>query len=425
VTLFGPVKFIFGDMSLIDNYKVITVTHHNLNISEIGNFYVKVEEQENPYIRLKKVNANFQIQECVYLETCNRVCYIFFGNLEMTNEFLKDFFNKINPSLDQTTLNGINSFVDVYEGECAIKHVFELASSMDSLVVGEREIFRQLRTGFNHSRNHGLSGDYLRILEKSTVETAKKIYSSTKIGEKALSVVSLAVQSLLEMEKSKDQRVLLIGTGETNSLVGKFLKKYQMLNVTIYNRSLDNAKGLSDFLSAKSFHLNELKNANGQFDTIIICTSANKHVIDEKLYRTMLNGDQSKKLIIDLAVPRNVSEKVIESYDVNYIDINSLKSLSENNLCHRKSEMAKAKPIIKKEIAEFRDLFQRRLLEKALSSVPVEIKKMKEKAVGQIYNKRIAELDDSSKILLMEMMDYMEKKCISIPIKAAKEELKV
>jgi len=410
-------------MALLDNYKVITVTHHNVNVGDIGNFYIHCENNQTPYEKLRQMAPDFAFTESLYLETCNRVCYILFGEFDLNKAFLGQFFKAINPNLQDKTLESINKYVSVYEGENAINHVYELASSMDSLVVGEREIFRQLRKAFDTCKNASLTGDYLRMLDKSTVTTAKDIYSSTKIGEKSLSIVSLAINSMLAINDSADQRVLLVGAGETNSLVGKFLKKYKFQNTSIYNRSINNASELSKSLNAPSFHLNELESVKGKFDIVIICTSANKVVIDEHLYSTMLNGDTSKKMLIDLAVPRNISAEVVNNFNVDYIDINSLKDLSEENLKFRRKEVEKAKPIIKSHVRSFRNTFQQRHIEKALSIVPKAIKEVKEKAISEVYQKRIETLDDDSKALLLEMMDYMEKKCVSIPIKAAKSEL--
>jgi len=410
-------------MALLENYKVITVTHHNVNVGDIGNFYINCGGEDSPYDKLKQLSSKFDFTESLYLETCNRVCYILFGDFELNKVFLSKFFKAVNPDLQDSTLDSINKYVSVYEGENAIKHVYELASSMDSLVVGEREIFRQLRKSFDTCKNANLTGDYLRLLDKSAVATAKDIYSSTKIGEKSLSIVSLAINSMLSINDSSDQRVLLVGAGETNSLVGKFLNKYKFNNTSIYNRSINNTSDLSEFLGAPSYHLNELENIKGNFDIVIICTSANKVVIDEHLYRNMLHGDNSTKLLIDLSVPRNISAEVVENFNVDYIDINSLKELSEENLKFRRKEVEKAKPIIKAHMRSFRNTFQQRHIEKALASVPKAIKDIKERAIDEVYQKRIESLDDSSKDLLLEMMDYMEKKCVSVPIKAAKKEL--
>ena len=411
-------------MSLTSSYKVITVTHHNINVNEIGHFYINikgVEDRVDTGIALLK--SKFNIQECQYLETCNRVAYIFYGDVTIDDAFLEAFFKTVNPELEAKTLLSIAKFVSTYEGTEAIRHVFELASSMDSLVVGEREIFRQYRNAYSKCRQMGHISDNLRMLENATVGTAKAVYHSTKIGEKPLSIVSLSMSALLKKQLKPSSKVLLVGAGETNSLVAKFLKKYDFSDIKIYNRSLNNAKELSDEIGATSYNIDELAQVNGQFDVIIICTSANRVVIDEDLYDQMVAGNQDEKVIIDLAVPRNVSAGVVDNYNVHYIDIESLKKISEANLEFRKREVEKARPIIKLRIQSFKNLYRNRLLERALSKVPSEINKVKDRALNNVYKQRIEELDPNSQALLLEMMDYMEKKCIAVPIKLARSEV--
>ena len=287
-------------MSLTSNYKVITVTHHNINVNEIGHFYLNVGDDDRVNKGISLLKSQFNIQECQYLETCNRVTYILYADLDIDNKFLADFFETINPNLKTETLQSISKFVSVYEGDKAIKHVFELASSMDSLVVGEREIFRQYRNAYSQCKDMGHISDNLRLLENSTVGTAKEVYHSTKIGEKPLSIVSLSMAALLKKQLKPSSKVLLVGAGETNSLVAKFLKKYDFSDIKIYNRSLHNAKELSDEIGATSYNIDKLSQVNGQFDIIIICTSANKVVIDAELYEKMLAGDTNEKVIICL-----------------------------------------------------------------------------------------------------------------------------
>lgn len=415
-------------MSSLSKYKVITVTHHNLNVQEIGHFYLKnLENVKNDDNRIasgvKRLQEAFEIEECQYLETCNRVTYLFYGDCTLDSRFLKAFFSTVNPSLDTQMLDSISKFVTSLSGEQAVKHIFELAASMDSLVVGEREIFRQYRKAYNDCNALKLTGDKLRLLEKATVNTAKKVYNNTKIGEKALSIVSLAMNALLKKQINPDARILLIGAGETNALVGKFLKKYNYKNIKIYNRSLHNAQELSLELNAESCHMAELNKIKGAFDIIFICTSANEIIIDDDLYREMIANDDSEKTVIDLAVPRNVSAEVVENNSIHYIDIESLKKISEANLVFRKKEVEKARPLINQGIVEFNHLYQEREIEKAMKDVPAAIQEVKERALTKVYKDRISELDPQAQELINEMMQYMEKKCISVPMKIAKSKL--
>ena len=191
-------------MSMLDNYKVLTITHHNLNVDELGNFILKYDNEDHLRDRLEHLKHVLHLDEIIYLNTCNRVSFICYSLEDFDFEYIKNFFHEVNPDLPEEKLKKIGKFVDLYEGSKAVNHLFEVAASMDSLVVGEREIFRQFRESFDRSKRFGFIGDNLRLLEKATVTAAKEVYANTRIGEKPLSIVSLAVQSLLNTGVSKD-----------------------------------------------------------------------------------------------------------------------------------------------------------------------------------------------------------------------------
>lgn len=404
----------------MEHYSVITVTHQNLNVDEIGNFVVKSSNKEDLKTALNGLKYKFNIQELIYLTTCNRVTYVLYGINDINEVFVQDFFQSINPNLSSERLHSLQNFVNVFQGISAINHVYEVVASLDSLVVGEREIYRQFREAYAEAKEFGLVGDNMRLLEKSAVRVAKDVYSKTKIGEKPLSIVYLAVQALIAKNPAKDSRIILVGAGETNTLVGKFLTKYNFTNITIFNRSLDNAAALCDMLGAKAFHLSELKTYDKGFDILIACTASTEAIIDESIYTQLAKGEVGK-IVIDLSVPRNVDEDVVKTFKPKYIDIEKLRVLAEANLEHRKGEIVVAKAIILDKLSEFKVQFQHRQIEKLFKNVPVEIKSIKEKAINEVYKDELDLLDENSKNLLMEMLNYMEKKCVAVPMKVAKE----
>ncbi len=403
---------------MLDYYKIITITHQHLNIDELPQFSMP-EANENPQLLLD-LKEKFGFEELMYLSTCNRVSYILYTDQNLDKQFLSAFFKYINPQMDSEILDVVQKYVRTFEGSEAVKHIFEVASSMDSLVVGEREIFRQYREAYAQCLKIGLVKDNLRLLERYTTTTAKEVYSKTGIGERAISIVSLAVHKFIATEPHKDSRILMIGAGETNTLVGKFLKKHAFTNITIFNRSLDNAKGLSKILSAPSFHLSDLNMHEGGFDVIFICTASNDVIINSNVYSQLLKRDSSKKTLIDLAVPRNIDSDVISQYNTNYIDVESLRSLAESNMQHRKNELVKAKVIVQKNVLDYSKSFQHRQIEKMLTHLPSEIEEVKQRALNSVYKNDLASLDSSTKALIENMMDYMVKKCISVPMKMAK-----
>ncbi len=405
---------------MLGNYSVITVTHQNLNVDEIAHFVVKNSGKEDLGVKLTKVKDYFGIDELIYLSTCNRVTYIFYGKNDIDEDFIKAFFHHINPELPENRFDSLDKFVNIYHSESAINHICEVVSSLDSLVVGEREIYRQFRDAFQLSKDLGVSGDHMRLLERTAVKTAKEVYSKTKIGEKPLSVVYLAVQAMMARKPKLDSRIILIGAGETNTTFGKFLSKYNFTNITIFNRSLDNASTLSEMLNAKAYHLSHLKQFNEGFDIMIACTGSTEAIINAEIYKSLAH-DETGKLVIDLSVPRNVDEDVVEHFGPKYIDIEKLRSLAEKNLECRKKEIVVAKKIILEKLEEFKLSVQQRQLEKLFTKVPGEIKSIKERAINQVYKNELKMMDEASLKVLHNMMDYMEKKCIAVPMKVAKE----
>lgn len=334
---------------------------------------------------------------------------------------MRAFFQKTSPKLSEQHLNQIGKFVSDYQGTAAVNHLFELASSVDSLVVGEREIFRQFRNAYNTCNEAGLTGDNIRLLQQVAVHTAKEVYANTKIGEKPLSIVSLAMQQFRAHQLSLDSRILMIGAGETNTLVAKFLKKFGYANCTVFNRSIDNAEKVRELIGGEAYHLSDLDQYDGGFDAMFVCTGATEAIITQEVYKKLVKRDTETKVIVDLSVPRNVAEEVVEQYKVHYIDIEQLRLLAEENLNYRKQEIKIARQIIDTKLHDFYTVFQNRQIEKALSAVPHEVKVMKERALHTVYKKQIDDLDGEARELVLEMMDYMEKKFVSIPMRLAKQ----
>lgn len=405
---------------MLSNFKLITVTHHKLNVNELDKFVIKYNDEAELGSKLKNLKSQLDLEELYYLATCNRVQILIFDSKEIDLPFCKEIFKNINPNLQSADFEQAEKFIDIHHGLDAIDHIFSVCSSIDSLVVGEREIIRQYRQAYEKCHSLGITGDNLRLVDKFTVQAAKDVYANTKIGEKPVSIVSLAIQKLLQADLNRDARIILVGAGETNKLVGKFLKKYEFSNITIFNRSLDNAKKLSDTLNARAYHLSELAEYKEGFDCIISCTGSPDIIISASSYPGLLNGEQDEKLIIDLAVPNNVDKVIATEYLAKLIDIEQLRILANENLAYRKDEVVEAKEILKMHVQNFDKIYQQRQIEKALTQLPPQIKAVKERALEQVYKKEIEELEPEAQKLIAEMMDYMEKKCVGIPMKVAR-----
>jgi glutamyl-tRNA reductase len=314
----------------LKNFRILAFTHKTIDIREIGRFHIEDGQLEKRLLPLKK---NSGISELLYLSTCNRVELMMVSHEKPSPAWLREFFKNFNPAWTKKEIHFAEEKVKIYEGEDAVRHLLYVASSIDSLVVGEREIITQVRKAYEVCSQLNLSGDFIRLLVKTTIETAKKIYSDTQIAQRPVSVVSLAYRKLEAAGVKKNSRLLLIGAGQTNTSIAQYLKKENWSSVHVYNRSLENAEKLAKQFNGKAhITLEDLKKHKTGFDVLISCTASAETIVDSKLFSKLVADEKGKKIIVDLAIPADVDDAVAALKNVHYIGIENLKSISPGKL---------------------------------------------------------------------------------------------
>lgn len=399
-------------------FRVIALTHKKANLEEIGQFHIEESQQRE---RLHHLKEHAHLEELMYLSTCNRVEFYFVTKDITDDDFLIEFFHAFNPSWGETQLLKAMRSAEYYQGEDAIRHVFNVASSLDSMVIGEREIITQVRTSYENCQKMGITGDMIRLVMKKTVEAAKEVYTRTDIATKPVSVVSLAFRKLRDQNIQEDARILFVGAGQTTTNMARFLKKNAYKNFVVFNRSMGNGLALANELKCELQELKDLSKYKGGFDVIIACTASSEPVITPAVYESLLNGDTQSKIVVDLAIPNDFDKSIMETHKVKVIDIENLKGEAEINLKEREKELARCNRLIDRLIIEFKEVYRVRQVEKAMSEVPVKMKEIKDIALNSIFSKEIASLDEHSKEVMEKVLNYLEKKYISLPMKMAKE----
>lgn len=408
-------------MDTLSSYKIITITHKSTPLKNIGNFVLpNMDDEVALQQQLERIKEALELKELLYLATCNRVLFLFTTLQPVDDRFVHAFENLVYPDLPVKT--SLKASASVYCGDAAITHLLEVASSVDSLVIGEREILRQLRDAYERCSTLNATGDSIRMAVQLAVETAKKVYSTTRIGQKAVSVVSLAIRQLLAKNPPRDSRILIVGAGQTNTLVGKFLLKYGFTNCTVFNRSIKNAQSLATMLKGAAYTLDTLADYQEGFDIMIVCTGATEPVIKPALYEQLLQGDSSNKLLIDLSIPNNIDCAISQNYATHYIEIDGLKELVNENLAFREKEAVNVHAIINERVSEFRNIYKGRQVELVLKDLPTQIKAIRQHALTSVFKNEVSNLDGEAQDLIERMMQYMEKRCIAIPMQTAKEE---
>jgi len=402
----------------LEYLKVIAFTHHHIDLKSLGKLVICDQSLDS---RLKNVQSELPVSEIFYIGTCNRVEFVFLTKEKTDKEFVTRFLTVLDMGLPPEFMERFLDSVSVYENEEAFNHLLRTSCSLESLVVGEKEILAQIRRAYENCRDAGFTGDYMRMIMERVVKTAKEVYTHTNISKNPVSVVSLAYRKLKELNMCGNSRILIIGAGETNQNIAKYLNKHKYSNFSIFNRTLSKAETLAEELNGKAYPLAALEDFNEGFDVIITCTGSTEAIINEELYAKLLNGETGKKVIVDLAIPNDVTPAVIHNNPVHYIEVESLKEVARKNIQERYNELVHAEEIISNNITEFFSVLKQRRIELAMQEVPRKIKEIKNTAINGVFADEISQMDEASREVLERVMNYMEKKYISVPMVMAKE----
>jgi glutamyl-tRNA reductase len=403
----------------LEYLKIIAFTHKHIDLQSLGKLVICEQTLDD---RLRNIQSALGVKEIFYVGTCNRVEFVFTSSNIIDKDFIRHFLTVLDMGLPEKYMDDFIDKVSVYEQAEAFNHLLRTSCSLESLVVGEKEILAQIRKAYEACRVAGFTGDYMRMIMNRVVKTAKEVYTHTNISKNPVSIVSLAYRKLRDLKMcSSEARLLVIGAGETNKLIAQYLKKHKYSNFSVFNRTLENAEALAKDLNGTAYPLSELENYNKGFDVIITCTGATEPIITESIYKKLLNGDTGKKVIVDLAVPNDTAPGVVENFPVHFIEVESLKEIARKNIQERYDELVNAEHIIEENIKDFELVLRQREIEIAMSCVPQKIKEIKQTAINGVFADEISGLDENSRLVLERVMNYMEKKYISVPMVMAKE----
>ncbi len=405
----------------MNQFTIVTITHKTVSLNQLGKFVVASDDK---WSTLHSLREQMGWEELMYLQTCNRVMFLFTSPTMLSAEQTTRLFRIVNPNLSAEEELSLPQLVAIHRGRQAVEHLLSVATSIDSLVIGEREIHKQIRVAYEECAASGLTGDHIRLLIKHTVEVAKRVFTETDISRRPVSVVSLAVGELLRKKVSKEARILLIGAGDTNTLMGKLLLKHGFRHFHIYNRTIANAQILADKVSGQAYSLTDLHNVAGPFDIIISCTGATNHILTADVYHRMTEGIGRQTLIVDLAVPGDVAPEVADLPSVDYINVEYLRTLAQENMDFRKQELNRVSDIIGEELVAFDRLYQQRQLERMLQDVPEEVKAIRQRALEAVFVREVEAMDPASREVMDKVLDYMERKFIGIPYAKARTALR-
>ena len=303
---------------------------------------------------LRKLVDGEIVREGLIVSTCNRVEIL----SAMASEHLDAGSQRIAEFLDDVRNlppGFLNKHLYSHTNEDAIRHVFRVASSLDSMVVGEPQVLGQVRHAYSLAVEAGTAGRVLNRLVHHTFRVAKRIRTETGIAANAVSISYMAVELGKKIFDSlKGRVVMLIGAGEMAELSARHLLNAGASRVLIVNRTEETAQRLAQTFNATAVPFERLSEALGEADVVICSTNAPDYIVTEPMMRTAVEHKRNRPTcVIDISVPRNVDPNVGKVNNVFVFDIDDLESVISSNIREREREAQRAELIVQSEVMQF------------------------------------------------------------------------
>ena len=280
--------------------------------------------------------------EAVIVSTCNRTELIVSTgyNAEAVIAWLAEF--------KSLPIEQFSEHIYIHEDQEALRHLIRVAGGLDSMILGEPQIFGQMKSSYAVSRQVNAIGVELEPAFQHIFAIAKKVRSDTAIGENPVSVafaaVTLAQRIFADLSSVA---VLLVGAGDTIELVAQHLMNCGAKNVVVANRTLDRAQALAERLSAKAILLSEVPESLGDFDIVISSTASQLPILGKGAVESALKSRKRRPIfMVDIAVPRDIEPQVADLPDVYLYTVDDLRDIIDNNVRLRVAEADKAAAII-------------------------------------------------------------------------------
>jgi len=326
-------------------------SHKKCSVEELE----EVAERLNPEI----FAGDQRVNGYAVIKTCNRVeAYI---SSEHAGAVLEDAVNRL-----KLKKSGI------FVGKDALEHLMRVACGLEAMIVGEDQILGQIKKCYLESKKEGTIGSLLDMAFDRAIKVAKRARRETRINEGSVSIGSAAVELAEDITGGLGGKsILVIGAGEMGTMVARAISEKKLKAMFIANRTYERAKKLAEEVDGKAAKLDESERCLSVCDVAISTTSAPHYILDCNLMKRVMEHRRNDNdlLIIDIANPKDVEERVGEIEGIELYNLDSLYEISEENLERRLSEVDKVEMIIEEEIELFKNILKRKEVERVIAMI--------------------------------------------------------
>ncbi len=377
-----------------------------------------VEIREKIHFSEKLISEAYQqlttynsIKGSVILSTCNRVeIYSSVTDIEEGSEDIINFISTFH-HVPTESLKPV-----IYKKNCqdAVVHLFKVASSLDSMVVGEYQIQGQVRDAYTNAKEGQWTNSFLNKVFQTAIQIGKKVRSETKIGDGSVSVATLAVEMVKQIFDNKtDINLLLIGAGKMSNLAAdQFQEQFENCNITLTNRS--GATEMASRIDAQQIEYSQRFAAILENEVIIVSTSAPNYIIcrhEINLMEEKLKG--KTRIFIDLSIPRNIDPAINKIENCFVYSIDDINKLIDSNLDKRNLEVTKAEKIINDISEDYFDWYSKQFIMPVMHEIKKGLVVMKQNTLD-LHEPFTNKLDEAQKEELNVLMDAYSSKIIKV-----------
>ncbi len=361
-----------------------------------------------------------EVQEAIILSTCNRVeLYANVRDAVKASESIKTFLSEFH----NINRESLNDALYIYDDIKAVGHIFRVASSLDSMVIGEPQILGQLKDAFGLAHKKKTTGILLNRLIKKAISVAKRVRTETRIAENAVSISFAAVELAKKIFTDLSKKVfMLLGAGEMAELAAKHLISNGVKEVIVSNRTYERACELAKEFNGRPVKFDEFIQEMIRADIVICSTGALDYVLKKsQMQKVMKERKQRPVFIIDISVPRNIDPETNDLDNVYLYNIDDLQGVVDANRFERQKEAEKAERLVEEEVETF---FK---WQSSLDSVPTIIalrEKAEEIKKEELYKllSKFPGIGEKEKKAIEYMAAAITNKLIHPPTAALKED---
>ncbi|MDP2687272.1 MAG: glutamyl-tRNA reductase [Aequorivita sp.] len=353
----------YSGETLEGNFYAIGLNYKKADAAIRGNFNINDTSKKNILLQAKED----RIPSLTVISTCNRT--ELYGFAQHPYQLIKLLCEHTNGTVEE-----FEKVAYIYKNHDAVSHLFNVGTGLDSQILGDFEIISQLRNGFRESKKHDIINPFMERLANSVIQASKRIKNETGISSGATSVSFAAVQYIMaRVPYISEKNILLFGTGKIGRNTCENLIKHTKNNhITLINRTKEKAEKVAGKFNLIVKDYADIQSEIAQADVLIVATGAQQPTISKELLYL-----KRPLLILDLSIPKNVSEDVLENELVTLVHMDHLSAVTDHTLVRRTSQLPLAKKIIaeiEKEFNQWADNRKYAPTIKALKNKLAEIK---------------------------------------------------